>query len=143
MAKVQLGLMALAVVLAAIAGVAPVRAVAETQTAPQQVPLPPGKEADQPAPTKAPAVKPSETPAAQGLVGLNVFSSDGTRVGEVRSVATGANGEIVGLLIRTGGFLGFGGRIVSIPEGRFMRSGQTVRLDLDADQVSGLPEVKD
>jgi hypothetical protein len=88
-------------------------------------------------------VRPSEAPAAQSLVGLNVFSADGTRVGEVRSVATGSKGEIVALHIRTGGFLGFGGRIVAIPEGKFIRSGQSVRLDLDADDVAGLPEVKD
>jgi hypothetical protein len=96
-----------------------------------------------PEPPKAPAVRPSEAPAAQSLVGLNVFSADGTRVGEVRSVATGPKGEIVALHIRTGGFLGFGGRIVAIPEGKFIRSGQSVRLDLDADDVAGLPEVKD
>ena len=102
--------------------------------------------------SKAPAVKPAEAPAApvapgtpvgQDLVGLNVFSSDGTRVGEVRAVNTGANGDIVALHIRTGGFLGFGGRIVAIPQGKFIRSGQSVRLDLDSEEVTGLPEVKD
>ncbi|HEY7550371.1 MAG TPA: PRC-barrel domain-containing protein [Hyphomicrobiaceae bacterium] len=96
-----------------------------------------------PEPQKAPAVRPSEAPAAQSLVGLNVYSADGTRVGEVRSVATGPKGEVVALRIRTGGFLGFGGRIVAIPEGKFIRSGQSIRLDLDADDVTGLPEVKD
>ena len=98
--------------------------------------------------SKTPAVKPSEPPVAPGapvaqdLVGLNVFSSDGTRVGEVRAVNTGANGDIVALHIRTGGFLGFGGRIVAIPQGKFIRSGQSVRLDLDSEEVTGLPEVK-
>jgi sporulation protein YlmC with PRC-barrel domain len=75
-------------------------------------------------------------------VGLSVFSSDGTRVGEVKSIDTGPRGDIVALHIRTGGFLGFGGRIVAIPEGRFIRSGQSIRLDLDSDQVSELPEIK-
>jgi len=101
--------------------------------------------------SKPPAVKPAEAPASpapgtpvgQDLVGLNVFSSDGTRVGEVRAVNTGANGDIVALHIRTGGFLGFGGRIVAIPQGKFIRSGQSVRLDLDSEEVTGLPEVKD
>jgi sporulation protein YlmC with PRC-barrel domain len=92
---------------------------------------------------KAPAVKPSEAPAAQSLVGLMVFSSDGTRVGEVRSVDTGQGGNIVALRVRTGGFLGFGGRIVAIPEGKFIRSGQSIRIDLDSDEVAALPEVKD
>ncbi|HWE22088.1 MAG TPA: PRC-barrel domain-containing protein [Hyphomicrobiaceae bacterium] len=108
-------------------------------------PLPKAEPAPQvvPPPSKAPAVKPSEAPAAQGLVGLNVFSADGTRVGEVQSVDTGPNGDIVALYIRTGGFLGFGGKVVAIPEGRFMRSGQSVRLDFDADQIDSLPTVKE
>jgi hypothetical protein len=76
-------------------------------------------------------------------VGLVVFSSDGTRVGEVRSVHTGPRGDIVSLHVRTGGFLGFGGRIVAIPEGKFIRSGHSIRLDLDSDAVTGLPDVKD
>jgi hypothetical protein len=93
---------------------------------------------------KTPAVRPSEAPAPpHTLVGLHVFSSDGTRLGEVRSVATGANGEIAALHIRTGGFLGFGGRIVAIPDGKFIRSGQSIRLDLSADEVNGLPSVKE
>ena len=87
-------------------------------------------------------MKPEDTPAGQSLVGMNVFSSDGTRVGEVRSVDTGPGGAVVALHVRTGGFLGFGGRIVAIPEGRFIRSGQSIRLDLDADQFDNLPEVK-
>jgi hypothetical protein len=109
----------------------------------------PGSGSDMAPPSsKAPAVKPADAPAAPGtpvgqdLVGLNVFSSDGTRVGEVRAVNTGANGDIVALHIRTGGFLGFGGRIVAIPQGKFIRSGQSVRLDLDSEEVTGLPEVK-
>jgi hypothetical protein len=75
-------------------------------------------------------------------VGLDVFSSDGIRVGEVRAVDTGPSGDIVTLHMYTGGFLGFGGRIVAIPQGKFMRSGQSVRLDLDSDEVTGLPEVR-
>jgi hypothetical protein len=76
-------------------------------------------------------------------VGLNAFSSDGTRVGEVRSVKTGPSGEIVALRVHSGGFLGFGGRIVAIPQGKFIRSGQSIRLDFDSDEVKRLPEVRD
>jgi sporulation protein YlmC with PRC-barrel domain len=101
---------------------------------------------NEPPSSKPPAVKPSEAPAAAGekdLVGLDVFSSDGTRVGDVRAVSTGPSGDIVALLVRTGGFLGFGSRIVAIPHGRFSRAGRSVRLDLDSGQVSELPEVKE
>jgi len=123
----------------------------QSEPPPAATPAPPrtepGADAVPPSP-KAPAVKPSEAPAtatatAQDLVGLTVFSSDGTRVGEVRAINTGSSGDIVALHIRTGGFLGFGGRIVAIPQGKFMRSGQSVRLDLNSDEVTGLPEVKD
>jgi hypothetical protein len=72
-----------------------------------------------------------------------VFSADGTRVGDVKSVDTGPGGNVVALHVRTGGFLGFGGRIVAIPGGKFIRSGQSIRIDLDSDEVSGLPEVRD
>jgi hypothetical protein len=99
-----------------------------------------------PPPIKPPAVKPSEAPIAtpeQSMVGLDVFTADGTRIGDVRGMSTGPGGEVVTLHVRTGGFLGFGGRIVAVPQGRFTRTGQIVRLDLDSDQVSGLPEVRD
>jgi len=95
-----------------------------------------------PAPQK-PAAPPSETPAGHDLVGLSVFSSDASRVGEVRAVNTSPSGNVAALHIRTGGFLGFGGRIVAIPEGRFTKSGQNIRLNLSAEQVSNLPEVRD
>jgi hypothetical protein len=96
-------------------------------------------------PTKAPAVQPSEAPAESAtpsLVGLDVFSSDGTRIGEVRAMGSGPNGAGE-LHVRTGGFLGFGGKIVAIPEGRYARSGQSIRLDLDSNQVNDLPAVND
>jgi hypothetical protein len=123
----------------------PLAAAAQQAPAQPPTPPPPSERVPQatPPPAKAPAVKPSEAPAAQDLVGLSVFSSDGTRIGEVRAVGTGPNGNIVALHIRTGGFLGFGGRTVAVAEGRFFRSGQSIRLDLDSDQVGSLPEVKD
>jgi hypothetical protein len=113
---------------------------AEVPSAPQGESLPSGQ------PTKPPAVEPSEAPVADGeqdMVGLGVFSSNGTRVGRVRAVSTGSGGDIVALLVRTGGFLGFGGRTVAIPQGRFTRTGHSIRLDLDTDQVNGLPEVEE
>ena len=137
--------------LAASAQQAPVEPPASEKAAPPRT-APPRTAPDVAPPSskapasKAPAAKPSESPAtpvAQDVVGLNVFSADGTRVGEVRSVNTGPSGDIVALRIHTGGFLGFGGRIVAIPQGKFIRSGQSIRLDLDSDEVSGLPEVND
>jgi sporulation protein YlmC with PRC-barrel domain len=124
-------------------------AVAEQGPPPAAPPAAPGTKTapgGQPPAAKPPAVKPSEAPAPtqrHDFVGLDVFSSDGTRVGEVRAINTGPDGGIVALHVRTGGFLGFGGRIVSIPKGHFTRTGKSIRLDLDSDQVNGLPAVKE
>jgi hypothetical protein len=99
-----------------------------------------------PSPQRPHAAPPSETPAGQAerdLVGLSVFSSDGSRVGDVRAVNTGPSGNIAALHVRTGGFLGFGGRIVAIPEGSFAKKGPDIRLTLTAEQVSGLPAIKE
>jgi len=56
-------------------------------------------------------------------------------------VATGPSGNITALHVKTGGFLGFGGRIVAIPEGRFAKSGQSIRISLSDEEVDKLPEV--
>jgi hypothetical protein len=132
---------------AAILGLSALAAVAQEGPAP----APPAETLPmtkpEPSPQKRPAVPPSQTPAGtpagQDLVGLSVFSSDGTRVGDVRSVTTGPSGNITALYVKTGGFLGFGGRIVAIPGGRFGRSGKNIRLTLSAEQVDKLPEVTD
>jgi hypothetical protein len=129
---------------AAILGLCSLAAAQSTQAPPTPGTAPaPGAA---PAPAKPPAIKPSEAPTespARSLLGLDVFSSDGSRIGSVRSVRTGPSGNLVALHVRTGGFLGFGGRTVAIPEGRFTHTGQSIRLDLNADQVNDLPEVKD
>jgi len=134
-----------AVLLSSLLG--PILGVCTLADAQQQAPeqQPPSSPAAPSPPSKPPAVKPSEAPIGpeQELVGLDVFSSDGTRVGQVRGVSTGVGGDVVALLVRSGGFLGFGGRTVAIPQGRFARTGQSIRLELNADQVSGLPEVNE
>jgi sporulation protein YlmC with PRC-barrel domain len=133
-------------VLWALAAIAQQEPPAEKQPPAEKPPMAqpaPGQETAQPPAAQKRAVTPSETPAGHDLVGLNVFSSDGSKVGEVKSVNTNPNGNVAALHIKTGGFLGFGGRIVAIPEGRFAKSGQNVQLNITADQVSKLPEVKD
>lgn len=102
---------------------------------PQTSPAPPRQ--------KPKAAQPSQVQAGHDLVGLSVFSSDGTRVGDVRSVSTAASGNVVALHIKTGGFLGFGGRIVAIPGGAFAKKGPDIRLNLSAEEVDNLPDVKE
>lgn len=128
---------------------------AAAQQAPPTQPSPPAEKppmakpeaAPQTAPTPAPQ-KPAtpakpEAKATHPLMGLTVFSSDGSKVGDVRAVNTSPDGKVMGVHIKTGGFLGFGGRIVAIPEGKFTQKGDNVQLGLTADEVSKLPEIKD
>ena len=53
------------------------------------------------------------------------------------------DGKVTAINIRTGGFLGFGTRLVAIPEAKFQRAGDIVQIDMTAEEVSKLPAVKD
>lgn len=126
---------------AAILGLGTLAAAAQT---PAQAPdTPPTQSAPGPSSYKGRAAPPSETPAGHGMVGLSVFSADGSRLGDVSAVKTDPEGNVTALRVRIGGFLGFGARIVAIPEGKFARNGQEVRLAFTAEEIGQLPEVKD
>jgi hypothetical protein len=105
---------------------------------PEPMPAPPG--AIQPGTTGKSATAPRE---ADPLIRMAVISSDGSKVGTVQRVSTGPDGSVKSIHIRTGGFLGFGARLVAIPEGRFTRNGDNIQLGITADEVSKLPEVKE
>ena len=110
--------------------------MAKPEAAPQTAPTP--------TPQK-PATSPSSSQAkpAHPLLGLTVVSTDGSKVGDVRAVKITPDGKVTALHIRSGGFLGFGGKIVEIPEGRFTRKGDNIELAFTAEEVSTLPGVKD
>jgi PRC-barrel domain len=80
--------------------------------------------------------------AHAALVGLVAFSSDGQKLGSVQNVSTGPDGKTV-IFLRTGGFLGFGARIVAVPEAKFTRSGDFIQLGMTVQEVSKLPGAKD
>jgi len=111
---------------------------------PMVKPEPAPQAAPTPAPQK-PATPPrsSEAKPAHPLMGRTAFSADGSKVGDVRAVATTTDGKITALHVKTGGFLGFGGKIVAIPEGKFTQKGDNIQLGLTAEEISKLPEVKD
>jgi PRC-barrel domain len=143
---------------ALVSSAAALSAAAQTQT-PAPETTPPAVKTE-PAPTPAPptGMKPSDamkTPAAPSaterqsaapaknpMIGLNVFSSDGNKLGAVQSVDAGSDGKVRAIRLKTGGFLGFGGKLVEIPEGKFTKSGDNVQLGMTSDEVSKLPEVK-
>jgi len=42
--------------------------------------------------------------------------------------------------VKVGGFLGFGGHMVALPDGKFNRVGDTVEVNMMADEVQKLPQ---
>ncbi|MEL6298748.1 MAG: PRC-barrel domain-containing protein [Pseudomonadota bacterium] len=141
----------LASILAGAIGASP--ALAQTQT--PQTEQPPA--AAQPVPTTpapdgaAPSAEPAqpgaqaEQPATPGattekIVGLPVFSKDGKRVGAVGKVEASGDGKIAAIHVRTGGFLGFGARLVMVTADQFEQAGETVRLALTEEEVDKLPD---
>ena len=98
--------------------------------------------APQAAPPTMPSDKKAAAPAAAGnLVGLTAKSSDGTNLGTVQSVMTEPGGKTA-IGVKVGGFLGFGGHVVAIPDGKFNRLGDTVQVNMTADEVNKLPEAR-
>jgi sporulation protein YlmC with PRC-barrel domain len=77
------------------------------------------------------------------MIGLAVFGADGQKIGEVKDVKAAADGKVEEIHVKTGGMLGFGGRTVAIPAGKFNKSGQNVQLALTSDDVSKLPRVEE
>jgi hypothetical protein len=94
---------------------------------------------------RSPATSPEQSSAKSNayssLAGLAVMSSDGHKLGTVQSTGTGPDGKVK-ILLKTGGFLGFGGHVVAIPEGKFTRNGEALQLSMTAEEVSKLPEAK-
>ena len=137
---------ALLLAISAIAGVSAVSANAQTSptsppaaTRPETAPMPQTPPAQKPMPR--PGDK-SATVPANPLIGLSVFSSDGSKLGTVQSVATAPDGKATAIHVKTGGFLGLGGKLVAIQDGKFTKSGDRVQLSMTADEVSKLPEYK-
>jgi len=94
--------------------------------------------------TTAPPIAspPSGEPSKDTLIGRDAYSQDQTLVGPVERVATGSDGRVQAIFIRTGGFLGFGARLVSVPHGKFQMRGQNVQLQLTSEEMQKLPDVK-
>jgi PRC-barrel domain len=87
-------------------------------------------------------MEPPPSSAANAMLGLSVFGSDGQRVGKVADVKPGSNGKVAEIHIRTDGFFGFWTRVVSVPSGKFAKPGPYVELSLTSDEVDKLPEVR-
>ncbi len=72
-------------------------------------------------------------------VGTAVFGSDGQKIGEVKGVKSEPGGVVEEIHVKTGGLLGFGGKVVVIPGAKIAKSGQTIQVALTADEIGKLP----
>ena len=76
------------------------------------------------------------------LMGLAVFSSDGRKLGIVQLAFKQERNmpdDTATVVFISGGFLGFGGRLIAIPGGKWVRYGEVVQLGMSADDVAKLP----
>ena len=118
-----------------------VAAMAQTQSpapAPQSAPAT-TKPSTPSTPSAPPSDKKAATPPSANLVGLTAKSSDGTNLGTVHTVITNPGGKTA-IGVKIGGFLGIGGHMVALPDGKFNRVGDTVEVNMMADEVQKLPQ---
>ncbi len=72
-----------------------------------------------------------------------MFGSDGQKIGEVQRVKSDPVGAIQEIHVKTGGFFGFGGRLIAIPAGKFAKSGENVQLAMTSREAGQLKPVTD
>ena len=137
---------AVLVALSVLAG-APLAAQAQTAPSPTSPPPASRPETTPMPPAQRPAPLPNDKSASpvqtNPLIGLAVFSADGTKLGNVQSVATNPDGKATAIHLKTGGFLGIGAKLVAIPDGKFTKTGDRVQLSMTSDEVGKLPEYKE
>ncbi len=96
--------------------------------------------------SEEPAAKPGSTAAAKSatdpLVGLEVVSNDGKKIGEVMAVKAGPDGKLREIHVKTGSFLGFGGKTVAIPADMLSKQGEKVAVAMPASDIGKLPKLE-
>lgn len=97
------------------------------------------------APPAAAAADKGAATAVPGIkdvtVGTAVFGSDGQKIGEVKGVKAQPGGVVEEIHVKTGGILGFGGKVVVIPGAKIAKGGQTIQISLTSDEAGKLPEL--
>ena len=76
-------------------------------------------------------------------VGSAVFGSDGQKIGEIKGVKADPGGKIEEIHVKTGGILGFGGKVIVIPGGKIAKGGKTVQVAMTVEDVGKLPAMVD
>lgn len=83
-------------------------------------------------------VKPWNVPV-DSLVEMDVFDKDGKKIGEVDAVLQDKNGEIKGVAVGYGGFLGFGEKGAIVTLDQLQLKDGTLITEVDEDGLSKLP----
>jgi sporulation protein YlmC with PRC-barrel domain len=103
--------------------------------------------AQQPATGSAPSLVEVENEAmmvesfnlsADQLEDMDIYGSDGKRIGEVDEVLMTPEGKITAVSVEVGGFLGVGDKEVVIELNQLRRKGDTIMTDLTKEQVEAL-----
>jgi sporulation protein YlmC with PRC-barrel domain len=72
------------------------------------------------------------------MVGMPVFGSDGERVGRVAAITADPGGKVTEIEVTTGGFLGFGAKVVKIPSDKATNAGRHIQLSMTSEQIKQL-----
>ncbi len=100
----------------------------------------PAAKPDAAAPSKGATGGQAAAPSTKDVaVGAAVFGSDGKKVGEIKGVKSEPSGGIQEIHVKTGGFLGLGGKIVVIPGSKISKGGEAVQLAMTTEEVSKMP----
>ena len=126
---------------------------AATDPAPSPAPVAPDKEAAAPAPATSTDVAagnlkeseddakmvPSLNATVDKVEEMDIYDATGKKIAEVDSVLEDKNGEIKGLAIEYGGFLGFGekGAILTLDQVR--QKDGNIAIEMTEDQLTTLP----
>ncbi|NOT70542.1 MAG: mechanosensitive ion channel family protein [Hyphomicrobium sp.] len=76
-------------------------------------------------------------------VGAAVIGSDGATLGEVKGVKSDPSGTVEEIHVKTGGILGFGGKVVVIPAAKIAKGGKPVLVAVTAADIGKLPPLAD
>jgi sporulation protein YlmC with PRC-barrel domain len=77
------------------------------------------------------------------LLGLDVVGKDGKKLGQVAGVKSGSDGKLREIHVKTGGFLGFGGKTVAIPAGKISQKGEQVEVAMSTEEIGKLPKLEE
>jgi sporulation protein YlmC with PRC-barrel domain len=79
---------------------------------------------------------------AAKIVGMDVVNSAGEQIGKVDDVLLDKSGQISGLVVKSGGVLGMGGKNVAVAwtDVAAAENAEAVTIDLTAEQIDAAPE---